>query len=79
MQGENISTPIYLNVIRCIYQRFVFKNSGFLVPSQASLDLQLEPSRTTILFAKKLVAGWETTQVMYSFFLHVDMNLWFGG
>ena len=49
MLSENISTPIYVNMIRCIDQRFAFKNSCILY---LALIFNLKNPRTTILYAK---------------------------
>ena len=54
-----------LNAIRCINQRFVFKNSSI---SCLALIFNLNNLRTTVLYAKKSVAGGEILQVIYSFF-----------
>ena len=43
-----------LNVIRCIDQRFVFKNSGI---SCLAWIFNLNNPRSTILYAKKLFAA----------------------
>ena len=72
MQSENISTPSMSNAIRCIDQRFAFKNSGI---SCLALIFNLNNPRTTILYAKKLVAGGETRRVIHRFFHATDTNL----
>ena len=43
------------------------------------LDIQLEQSEMTILYAKKSVAGGEIPRLIYSFFRAIDMNLWLSG
>ena len=55
VQSENISTPMIhsmSNAIKCINQRFVFKNSGI---SCLALIFNLNNLRMTILHAKKLL------------------------
>ena len=70
VQSENISTPIYVEcdkiiiLLRCIDQRFAFKNSGI---SCLALMFNLSYQRMTILHAKKGVAGCETLQFIYLF------------
>ena len=64
------------NAIRCIDQRFVFKNSGISCPA---LIFNLNNLSTTVLYAKKLVAGGEIRRVIYRFFLAIDTNQWFSG
>ena len=53
MQSENILSPIYdismSNAIRCINQRFVFKNSRI---SCMALIFNLNNPRMTVLYAK---------------------------
>ena len=49
-----------LNVIRCIYQRFAFKNSRI---SCLALIFNLKNLSTTVLYAKKSVAGGEIRRV----------------
>ena len=44
------------NAIKCIDQRFAFKNSGI---SCLALIFNLKNPRTTVLYAKILVAGGE--------------------
>ena len=61
-----------LNAIRCIDQRFVFKNSGI---SCLALIFNLKNLSTTVLYAKKLVAGGEIRRVIYRFFQAIDTNL----
>ena len=53
------------NAIRCIDQRFAFKNSR--ISCLASI-FNLNNLRTTVLYAKKSVAGGEIRWVMYLFF-----------
>ena len=65
---ENISTPIYVECDKmpwCIDQRFAFKNSGI---SCLSLIFNLNNPRTTVLYAKKSVAGGEVRRVINRFF-----------
>ena len=52
------------NAIGCINQWFVFKNSRI---SCLALIYNLNNPRTTILYAKKSVAGCEIQRVMYHF------------
>ena len=54
-----------LNAIRHIDQRFAFKNSRI---SCLALIFKLKNQSTTVLFAKKSVAGGEVWQVICSFF-----------
>ena len=53
------------NAIRCIDQRFAFKNSRI---SRLALIFNLKNPSTTILYAKKSVAGGEIRLVIYHFF-----------
>ena len=62
-----------LNVIRCIDQRFAFKNSRI---SCLALIFNLNNPRTTVLYATKSVAGGEIRRVIYPFFRVIDTNLW---
>ena len=49
-----------LNVIRCIGQRFAFKNSGILCDFvSVALIFKLKNPSMTVLYAKKSVAGGE--------------------
>ena len=50
------------NAIRCIDQRFVLKNSRILC---LALIFNLNNLRTTVLYAKKSVAGGEIRRVTY--------------
>ena len=56
----------------CINQRFAFKNSRILY-----LALIFNNPRTTVLYAKKLVAGGKIRRVIYRFFRGIDTNQWF--
>ena len=70
MQSENISTPIYVecvDVIRCIDQRFALAGKNSLI-SCLLLIFNLNNPRTTVLYAKKSVAGGEMLTVIYCFF-----------
>ena len=51
--------------IRCINQRFAFKNSGI---SCLALIFNLSYLKMTILYANTAVAGCETFQLIYLFF-----------
>ena len=53
------------NAIRCIDQRFAFKNSRI---SCLALIFKMKNQRTTVLYAKKSVAGGEIRRVIYRFF-----------
>ena len=53
------------NAIRCIDQRFAFKNSRI---SCLALIFNLNNPRTIVLYAKKMVAGGEIQLVIYCFF-----------
>ena len=64
------------NAIRCIDQRFAFKNSRI---SCLALKFNLKNPSTTVLYAKKLVAGGEIRQVMYHFPLIFYTNKWLNG
>ena len=68
---ESMSNPI-----RCIKQRFAFKNSRI---SCLALIFKLKNPSTTVLYAKKSVAGGEILRVMYRFFRTIDTNLWLSG
>ena len=71
-----MSTSIYdsmLNVIRCIDQRFAFKNSRI---SCLALIFNLKNPSTTVLYAKKLGAGGEIRRVLDRFFQVTDTNQW---
>ena len=57
-----------LNMIRCINQRFVFKNSDI---SCLALIFKLKNPSTTVLYSKKSVAGG----LIYSFFQAIDTKL----
>ena len=61
------------NAMRCIDQRFAFKNSRI---SCLALIFNLNNPRTTVLYAKKSVAGSEIRRVMYRFFRAIDTNQW---
>ena len=61
------------NAIGCIDQRFAFKNSRI---SCLPLIFKLKNPRTTVLFAKKSVAGGEIRRVIYRFFRATDTYLW---
>ena len=66
-----------LNAIRCINQRFAFKNSGI---SCLALIFNLNNPITTVLHAKKLVAGCEMQNMGHiPFFLAINMNQWLSG
>ena len=54
-----------LNAMRCIYQRFAFKNSR---SSCLAFIFNLNNQRTTVLYAKKSVAGGTIRRVIYRFF-----------
>ena len=60
------------NAIRCIDQRFAFKNSRI---SCLALIFNLKNPSTTVLYAKKSVAGGEIRRVIYYFFQVIDTNL----
>ena len=64
------------NAIRCINQRFAYKNSRI---SCLALIFNLKSPSTTVLYAKQLVAGGEIRRVIYSFFRAIDMNQWLRG
>ena len=66
------------NAIRCIDQRFAFKNSRI---SCLALIFNLKNPSTTVMYAKKLVAGGEIGRVIYRFFraLAINMNQWLSG
>ena len=53
------------NAIRCIDQRFAFKNSRF---SSLAFIFNLNNPRTTVLHVKKLVPGGEIRRVICRFF-----------
>ena len=59
------------NAVRCIDQRFAFKNSGI---SCRALIFNLKNPRTTMLYAKKMVAGCEIQRVIYHFYQSTNMN-----
>ena len=61
------------NLIRCIVQRFAFKNSRI---SCLALIFNLNNPRTTVLLAKKSVTGCEIRRVIYCFFRVTDTNPW---
>ena len=65
-----------LNAIRCIDQRSAFKNSRI---SCLALILKLKSPSTTVLYAKKSVAGGEIWRVICSFFQAIDKNQWLSG
>ena len=73
-----------LNAMRCIGQRFAFKNSRI---SYLALIFNLKNPHMTVLNAKKSVAGGETETVkqletllvIYRFVLAIDTNLWLSG
>ena len=65
-----------LNAIRCIDQRFVFKNSGI---SCLALIFNLKNLSTTVLYAKISVAGCEIQRVIYCFFPEFYTNQWLSG
>ena len=59
------------NAIRCIDQRFAFKNSRI---SCLALIFNLKNPSTTVLYAKKSVAGGEIWRVIYRFFF--KLSIW---
>ena len=61
MQVKLFQLQSVSNAMRCINQRFAFKNSGFGVPG---LDVKPELSQIDNLASKKAVAGCQTLQVM---------------
>ena len=65
-----------LNAIGCINQRFAFKNSRI---SCLALIFNLKNLSTTVLYAKKLVAGGKILRVIYSIFSEIDTNQWLSG
>ena len=67
---------LLLSLLRCIDQRFALKNSCI---SCLALKFNLNNPRTTVLFAKKLVAGGEIRRVIYRFFLVIETNQWLSG
>ena len=64
------------NVIRCIDQRFAFKNSRV---SCLVLIFKMKNPSTIVLYTKKSVAGGEIRQDIYRFFGSIDTNLRLGG
>ena len=67
------------NAIRCIDQRFAFKNSRI---SCLALIFNLKnPSKTVLyrLHAKKSVAAGEILRVIYRVFRPIDTNQWLSG
>ena len=82
VQSENIELQSMQNAIRCIDQKFAFKNSHILC--QALIFKLKNPSMTVLLllwllYAKKSVAGGEIWRVIYCFFQAIDTNLWLSG
>ena len=73
MQSENISTNSMSNAIRCINQRFAFKNSCI---SCLALIFNLNNLRMTVLYAIKSVAVGEILRVIYSVFQVIGINRW---
>ena len=59
------------NAIRCIDQRFAFKNSGI---SCLAMIFNLNNQKTTVWCAKKSVAVGEILRVMYQFFPDINTN-----
>ena len=57
------------NAIRCINQRFAFKNSRI---SCLALIFKLKNPSTTVMYAKKSVAGGEIWRDIYRFFWAID-------
>ena len=64
------------NAIKFIDQRFECHNSRI---SCLALIFNLKNPRTTVLYAKKTVAGGEIRRVIYRFFRASDSNLWLSG
>ena len=64
------------NAIRCIDQRFAFKNSRI---SCLALIFNLKNPSMTVLYAKKSVAGSEILRLMYCLFRAIDTNQWLSG
>ena len=60
------------NAIRCIDQRFAFKNSRI---SCLALIFKMKNPSTTVLYAKRSVPGGEIRQFIYRFFHTIDTNL----
>ena len=60
------------NAIKCIDQRFAFKNSRISF-------LALKNLSATVLYAKKSVAGGVIRRVIYHFFGGIDTNQWLSG
>ena len=65
-----------LNAIRCIDERFPFKNSRI---SCLALIFKLKNQSMTVLQAKKSVAGGKIQRVIYHFFQDIDTNLCLSG
>ena len=67
-----------LNAIRCINQRFAFKNSCASCLAQV---INLNNLRRTVLYAKKIVAGGEIQleRVIYHFLQTIETNQWLSG
>ena len=78
---SNVKVQIFqlqsmLNVMRCMNERCVFKNSGF---SCLALIFNLKNSSVAVLYAKQLVAGGKIPKLIYPFFQAIDTNQWFSG
>ena len=64
------------NAIQCIDRRFAFKNSRI---SCLALIFNFKNPSTTVLYAKKSVAGGEILRDIYLFFTAIDTNPWLSG
>ena len=63
------------NVIRCIDQRFAFKNCGVSCLPLSGLDIQPEQSENDNSARKKEVPGCEVRRLIYRFFREIDHQI----
>ena len=76
MRSENISTPIYVECDKMYGSKVCVQESRI---SCLALIFNLKNQSTTVLYAKKSVAGGEIQQVIHRFFRAIDTNRWLSG
>ena len=76
MRSEDISTPINVEYDKMYRSKVFVQEFSYFV---SVLDIQLEQFETTVMYAKKSVAGGEIRRVIYCFFRVIDANQWLNG